>query len=78
MEYHSVIKKNKIKPFAATWMDMEFITVNEVSLRKTNIIYHLYVETNTNDTDELIYKPETDSKISKSNLQFPKEKHEVK
>ena len=57
VEYHSVIKKNKMKPFAATWMDMEFITVNEISLRKTNIVwYHLYVETNKNDTDELIYK----------------------
>ena len=45
VEYHSVIKKNKMKPFAATWMDMEFITVNEISLRKTNIVwYHLYVQ----------------------------------
>ena len=35
---------------------------NEVSQRKTNIIsYHLYVESLKNDTNELIYKTETDS-----------------
>ena len=25
MEYHSAIKKDKIMPFAATWMDQEMI-----------------------------------------------------
>ena len=31
MEYYSAIKKNEIMLFAATWMDLEIITVNEVS-----------------------------------------------
>ena len=38
----SVITKNYIMPFAATWMDLEIITLNEIS--QTQTPYHLYVE----------------------------------
>ena len=31
MEYYSAIKKNEIMPFAATWMDVEIIILNEIS-----------------------------------------------
>ena len=31
MEYYSAIKKNKILPFVATWMDLESILLSEVS-----------------------------------------------
>ena len=44
MEYYSSITKNEIMPFAATWMDLEIIKLCEVRQRKTNIIYHLYIE----------------------------------
>ena len=36
MEYYSAIKKNKIMPFAATWMDPEIVILSEA--RKTNVI----------------------------------------
>ena len=38
-------KKNKIMPFTATWMDIDIIILGEVcQKRKTDIQYHLYVE----------------------------------
>ena len=44
VEYYSAVKRNEITPFATTWMDLEIIILSEVSQRKTNTIYHLYVE----------------------------------
>ena len=31
-------------PFAAIWVDLEIIIIIEVSQRKTNIRYHIYME----------------------------------
>ena len=31
MEYYSAIKKKKVMPFAATWMDLEILILSEVS-----------------------------------------------
>ena len=55
-------KKNEIMPFAATWMDLEIITLSEVS-QKEKDKYHiisLICGIFKNDTNELIYKTETD------------------
>ena len=37
MDYYSAIKKNKIMPFAATWMELETLILSEVRKRKTLI-----------------------------------------
>ena len=40
MEHYSAIKKNKIMPFAATWMQLEIIILSEVS-QKEKDKYHM-------------------------------------
>ena len=40
MEYYSAIKKNDIMPFAATWMELETLILNEVS-QKAKDKYHM-------------------------------------
>jgi len=38
MEYYSAIKKNKIMPFAAPWIDLEIVTLSEVRWRKRTFV----------------------------------------
>ena len=40
MEYYSVIKKNEIWLFAATWVDFEGTLLGEISQRKTNTVWY--------------------------------------
>ena len=40
MEYYSAIKRNEIRPFAATWMDLEIVILSEVS-QKEKKKYHI-------------------------------------
>ena len=47
MEYYSAIKKNKIMPFAATWMELEALILSEIRERQmpydlTHISYLIY------------------------------------
>ena len=63
MEYYSAIKKNEIMPFAATWIDLEINILSEVS-QKEKDKHHMISLNMWNlkyDTNELIYKTETDS-----------------
>ena len=38
LEYYSAIKKNEIRPFATTWMDLEIIILSEVNQKDK---YHM-------------------------------------
>ena len=40
MEYYSAIKKNKIMPFAETWMELDTLIMSEVS-QKGKHKYHI-------------------------------------
>ena len=59
--YHGILLSHKAKiiPFAATWMDLEIIILSEV--RERQIYAITYVWNLKKDTNELIYKTETDS-----------------
>ena len=73
MEYYSAIKKNKIMPFAATWMQLEIIILSEVkSERERQIPYDItYMWNLKYDTNELIYKTERDSQTQRRDLWLP-------
>ena len=40
LEYYSAVRKNKIMPFAETWMQLEMIVLSEVS-QKEKDKYHV-------------------------------------
>ena len=60
MEYYSATKKTKIMLFIATWVCLEIIILNELN-QTENDKYITYEKNLKSDTNELMYKTETDS-----------------
>ena len=61
MEYYSVIKKNEIMSFVATWMDLE-VSILSKSERERQIPYITIYRWNLKyDAQKLIYETERDS-----------------
>ena len=61
-------------PFAATWMDLEMIIISEVSQTEKDKHHMISIICGLlkNDTNELIYKTETDSQTQRTDLWFPR------
>ena len=78
--YHRILlshKKDEIMPFTTTWMDLEIIILSEVSQTeedKYHMISLICGILKKKDTNELIYRTETDSQTSKTNLWLPEGK----
>ena len=58
MEYYSAIKKNKIMPFAATWMELQILILNEVSQKEKDKYYIAYTWNLMNSTNEPFHRKE--------------------
>ena len=57
-------------PFSGTWMDIEIIILTEVSQKETYDI--TYMQNLKYDTNEPIYKTETDPQTQRTDLQLPR------
>ena len=55
MKYDSAIKKNKIIPFAATWMDLEIIVLSEVRTKNSAFMWNLKNKVQMNLFTKQIY-----------------------
>ena len=74
MEHLSAIKKNAIMPFAVTWMHLEIIILNEVSLKEKDKYYLISLA--CDGTIDPIYKTETVSQTWRTDLWLPRERGE--
>ena len=74
MEYYSAIKQNEIMSFTAKWMQLEIITLSEVSQkeRERQIPYDITSMWNLKyGTNKPIYKTEIDSQTQRADLWLP-------
>ena len=69
----TAIKKNKIMPFSAIWMQPEIIILSEIS-QKENDNDIPYMWNFKYDTNEPIYETETESQTKRTDLWLPRER----
>ena len=74
-EYYLAIKKSEIMPVAATQMQLEIIILTQLRLKekyKYHMISHMW--NLKYDTDEPIYKTDTNSWTRRIDLWFPRDR----
>ena len=74
MDYYSAMKNNEILPYTTAWMDLENIILSEVSQTKTNIAYHLHVESKQTVQLTLCMKQKQTHRYRKQTYGYQKEK----
>ena len=70
MEYYSAIKKNKNLPFAATWIDLEGIVLDEISQTEKDKYCMISIMCGTTLYNKLVKvkkKEAADSQMQKTN-----------
>jgi len=76
MEYYSVIKKNEIMSFAATWLDLQIIILSEVSHTEKQKYYIISHMCNLENIYQEKKKKERKKQTQRTNLWLPGEKGE--
>ena len=72
MNYYSAITKNEIKAFAATWLDLEMITLSDISQTGKKKYHDIpYIWNLKKDTNKLIAEQKQIQTL-KTNLRLPK------
>ena len=56
MEYYSAIKKNKIMPLAATWMELDTLILSEASQEEKDKYYITYIWNPIHGTNETFHR----------------------
>ena len=73
MEYYSAIKKNEILSVGTIWMDLEIITLSEISQKEKDKYHDItYMWNLKYGTNELNYNTETDSQTQRTDLWLPR------
>ena len=71
MEYYSAIKSNEIVPFATTWMDVEIVTLSEVSQTETERYGTVSLMYRLSKTKQMkIFTKQTQTQTCRANLWF--------
>ena len=75
IEYYSPKKREWSNVIAAKWMSLEIIVLSGNKSEKDKYyMISTYTWNKKNNTDEAVYKAETDSQTQKTNLRLPKGK----